>query len=75
MDNFLVFGEKHFDYIAKEYVEHYHTERPHQGLGNRMIGERAPLGGYSHAGSLGADSIERRTRLGGLLTHYHRAAA
>jgi putative transposase len=39
MDHFLVFGEKHFDYIVKEFVEHYHHERPHQGLGNRRIGE------------------------------------
>jgi hypothetical protein len=22
-------------YLVKEYGEHYHTERPHQGLGNR----------------------------------------
>jgi putative transposase len=72
MDHFLVFGEKHFDYIAKEYVEHYHTERPHQGLGNGRIGERAsPKLGID--GDVG--TVERRTRLGGLLSHYVRRAA
>jgi len=33
----MVFGEKHLDYLVSEYVEHYHVERPHQGLGNRTI--------------------------------------
>src|SRR4029079_11124746 len=33
-DHFIVCGERHFDYLVKEYVEHYHTERPHQSLGN-----------------------------------------
>jgi putative transposase len=31
MDHFLIFGKKHFDYLVREYVEHYHMERPHQG--------------------------------------------
>jgi putative transposase len=43
LDHFLVFGEKHFDYLVREYVEHHHTERPHQGLGNQLITERRPL--------------------------------
>jgi putative transposase len=33
LDHFLVFSEKHLDYLVREYVEHYHTERPHQGVG------------------------------------------
>jgi putative transposase len=70
MDHFLVFGEKHFDYLVREYVEHYHTERPHQGLGNRAItGEPPPAPPDSN------DTLLCRTRLGGLLKHYHRIAA
>jgi Integrase core domain len=66
LDHFLVFGEKHFDYLAREYVEHYHTERPHQGLENRL-----PAGyPLSDVGE-----VQCGTRLGGLLKHYHRAAA
>src|SRR5262245_46954992 len=33
-DHFIVCGERHFDYLVREYVEHYHTERPHQSKGN-----------------------------------------
>jgi putative transposase len=28
-DHFVICGTKHFDYLCKEYLEHYHTERPH----------------------------------------------
>jgi hypothetical protein len=35
LDRFLVLGGKNFDYLVREYVEHYHEERPHQGLGNK----------------------------------------
>ena len=70
MDHFLIFGEKHFDYLVREYVEHYHTERPHQGLANSVITGPPP------PAPLGANEpVQCRTRLGGLLTHYYRAAA
>ena len=60
LDHFLVFGEKHFDYLVREYVEHYHTERPHQGLANRLVtGEPPP--------ALSAGGVACRTRLGGLI--------
>jgi len=68
LDHFLVFGEKHFDYLVREYVEHHHQERPHQGLENRLLsGEPPPL---SQVGE-----VQCCTRLGGLLKHYYRAAA
>jgi putative transposase len=67
LDHFLVFGEKHFDYLVREYVEHYHTERPHQGLGNGLVtGEPPPA-------TLG--TVSCHPRIGGLLKHYSRAAA
>jgi putative transposase len=70
LDHFLVFGERHFDYLVKEYVEHYHNERPHQGLGNRVItGEPPPAPSDSN------NTLLCRTRLGGLLKHYRRIAA
>ena len=59
LDHFLVFGEKHLDYLVREYIEHYHTERPHQGLGNRRVEEPPP--------DVGKGEIVVRTRLGGLL--------
>ena len=36
-DHFLIFGLKHMDFLVREYVEHYHTERPPQALGNNLI--------------------------------------
>ena len=41
LDHLLVIGEEHFDYFVREYGEHYHTERPHQGLGNTCLGGAA----------------------------------
>jgi putative transposase len=70
LDHFLVFGEKHFDYLVREYIEHYHTERPHQGLGNRVVTDDTPP-----APPNSNDIMLCRTRLGGLLKHYHRIAA
>jgi putative transposase len=50
-----------------DYVEHYHRELNHQGIGNRLIDSAATE-------SRGSGSIECRERLGGLLRFYHRAA-
>ena len=30
-------GERHLCSALSELIRHYHTERPHQGLGNRLI--------------------------------------
>jgi putative transposase len=63
-------GEAHLRKLVTEYVEHYHRERNHQGLRNRLI-EEAPA-----ATAAGADApIVCRERLGGLLRYYHREAA
>ncbi len=67
LDHFLVFGEKHFDYLVREYIEHYHQERPHQGVGNRLIAGQPPPSADN--------AIQCRTRLGGLLKHCYREAA
>jgi len=51
-----------------EYMAHYHEERNHQGLENRLIRP-----GSTHAGN--AECIQRRRRLGGMLNSYYRSAA
>ncbi len=66
LDHFIPVGGKHLDYLISEYVEHYHHERPHQGIGNKPIMPTAPL--------LDEGEIHCDTRLGGLPRHYHRAA-
>lgn len=59
-------GERHFDYLIREYVEHCHRERPHQGLGN------VPLTAISSAPkeeTVNPKKIVCHDRLGGLLKH------
>jgi putative transposase len=51
-----------------EYLEHYHRERNHQGLGSQLI---VPL----RIPPSKSERIDRRTRLGGMLSFYERAAA
>ena len=51
-----------------EYMAHYHRERNHQGLENRLI-RPSPR----HAARAGC--IQRRRRLGGMLNYYYREAA
>lgn len=72
LDHFLVFGDKHFDYLVREFVQYYHECRPHQGIENRMIGASQ----FSESRSVEPlDDVRCETRLGGLLKHYYRAAA
>ena len=61
-------GERHLRPLVREYVEHYHRERNHQGLDNRLLG-RAP----DPAGT--ETQVRRRKRVGGLLNDYHREVA
>jgi hypothetical protein len=62
---------EHFDHIVSEYVAYYLECRPHQGIGNRLIGEAAPV---THLELRSLDEIRCEPRLGGLLKHYSRAA-
>lgn len=64
LDRMIIFGPKHLEYVVKNYCEHYHTERAHQGLDNNII-EPPPQG---------TGPIECQERLGGLLKFYRRAA-
>jgi len=60
-------GERHLRAVVREFVEHYHAERNHQGLGNVI-----PFPSRDSASPVGR--IERRQRLGGLLNFYGRKA-
>jgi transposase InsO family protein len=61
-------GERHLRELVREYVAHYHGERNHQGLDNRLI-ER------SDDDATATGRVLRRRRLGGTLNFYYRAAA
>jgi putative transposase len=61
-------GEGMLRRALREYLEHYHRERNHQGVGNVLLmpssAERSNQG-----------PVTRWQRLGGLLNYYDRAAA
>ena len=67
LDHFIVFGEDHLRHLVSSMLEHYHQERPHQGLGIELIS------GPRTADTEGEIVCEQR--LGGLLKHFHRRAA
>ena len=66
LNRVIPLGERHFRETLQTFVEHYHHERNHQGLGNRVFEYRAPKSP--------GPRIRRRERLGGLLSYYYRAA-
>jgi transposase InsO family protein len=65
LDRIIPIGEGHFRRALTEFVTHYHAERNHQGLDNALL-EGAP--------AIGGGRVHRRSRLGGLLNYYRRAA-
>jgi putative transposase len=66
LNRVIPFGERHLRRTIAEFVEHYHRERNHQGLGNELID------GAGTVDRVGC--IRRHQRLGGLLNYYCRAA-
>jgi hypothetical protein len=66
LDRMIVVGQGSLENDLTEYVEHYHRERAHQGIGNELIDGGEPSG---------AGQIEVSERLGGLLKFYDRRAA
>ena len=68
LDRMILFGEASLRRALREYVSHYHTERNHQGVGNRLLEPHA----MSHSTN---DPIKCRERLGGMLNFYYREAA
>ena len=68
LDRMIFFGEKSLRRATNQFVEHYHGERNHQGLDNRLIEPGDEIERI-------AGKIECRERLGGLLRYYYRDAA
>jgi transposase InsO family protein len=68
LERLMLFGESSLRTAVQNFVAHYHSERNHQGLDNRIIQPET-----SHATNTGA--IQRRERLGGTLNYYYRSAA
>jgi hypothetical protein len=67
LQRMLLLGKGHLRTAVHAYVDHYHEERPHQGLGNELIAPTTTV--------IGRGPITCRARLGGLLKFYDREAA
>lgn len=68
LERLILFGEGSIRRAAAEFTLHYHTERNHQGLDNKLIcPDPAPVREDGE--------VKRRERLGGTLNYYYRAAA
>ncbi len=69
LSRIIPLGERHLRSTIFSYVDRYHMERNHQGLGNRLIEASAANT------NAGGGRIRRRQRVGGLLNYYYRSAA
>ena len=67
LERLILFGEESLRRTIQNFVAHYHHERNHQGLANRLITPEP-----SHFTNTG--TVQRRQRLGGMLNYYYRAA-
>jgi putative transposase len=68
LNRMIFIGQASLRRAVAEYVDHYHGERNHQGLDNRLI--RAVPSSVQ-----GVGIIRRNQRLGGMLNFYYREAA
>ncbi len=62
----ILFGDDRLRRVLRDHMAHHNTERPHQGIGN------VPIDGKP---DVGPGDVIVRERIGGVLKHYHRAAA
>jgi hypothetical protein len=70
LDWMLIASEGHLRRIIHQYRDHYNVERPH-----RSRDLRPPTARGDPVARRSGDTINRSTRLGGLLSHYHLEAA
>ena len=68
LDKMIFFGERSLQNACTEFLVHYHQERNHQGLDNKIIEPREEVGAIT-------GTIECCERLGGIVKYYHRLAA
>ena len=67
LDRMIFVGQGSLRRAVAEYMTHYHAERNHQGLENRLI---VPAATEANDGR-----VHCHARLGGTLNYYYRAAA
>ena len=78
LDHFIIFGQKHLDYIVHGFTKFYLEHRPHQSLDNERltklkVGNRKKM--TAAAVTISLANVRHEKQFGGLLTHYYRKAA
>lgn len=68
LSQMIFFGKASLQHAIRQFMTHYHAERNHQGLENRIPQPATVTAVFHHR-------VQRRQRLGGMLSYYHRAAA
>ncbi len=68
LNRMIFLGKTSLKHAIQQYMAHYHAERNHQGLQNRLL---SPLTNPS----LRQGPVNQRQRLGGMLNYYYREAA
>lgn len=68
LDRMVLFGSSSLKHALTEYTAHYHRERNHQGVSNRLLRSAVER-------RLTFGAVRRLQRLGGMLSFYHREAA
>ncbi len=68
LNKMIFFGIGSLQRAIRNYLDHYHRERNHQGLENNLISPEPTLAGLG-------GHVQSRERLGGLLRFYYRQAA
>jgi putative transposase len=68
LERMIFFGEKSLEAATVAYMDHFHRERNHQGMDNRLLIPGGEVGDK-------AGEVMCRERLGGLLRYYYRQAA
>ena len=68
IERMIFFGERSLEITTAEFLSHFHAERNHQGLDNRLIEPGEEVGRTT-------GDVSCRERLGGPLRYYHRKAA
>jgi transposase InsO family protein len=67
LNRMIFLGQSSLQHAIGHFMAHYHTERNHQGLANKLL-RPGPVIAPSQP-------VHRHQRLGGMLNYYHRAAA
>ena len=72
LDRMVIVGRRHFEAVAREYVDHYNSHRPHRSLG--QLPPQSRNAGPAMLRSVGPSQVERTSRLGGVIYEYRLVA-